>query len=216
MTFRSYKELLVHGAHVAQYIFDAAEMKCECEHDDYYLLRTCCLCALEAWQGKVRESLGVDFPAFADGELEKALKEDVEINMAKLLQVGDVIQAGQSWKYGQGSSYLSYPILISDNAKSRNIVLDSKNRKVKSYDAYDPSRIKAKFVVEKTEMTGGGPAHGPNDIYPDGWQVTARRLRSDDSYDPKGELIRFYQTGCFNCMVKNPVVVGKKRLTFID
>jgi hypothetical protein len=75
--------------------------------------------------------------------------------------------------------------------------------------AFDRSRGLAKFVVEKTAMEGGGTGHGPNDIYPDGWHVFARRLSVENTYDPKGELINFYQSGCFNSLVKDVEVVGK-------
>lgn len=82
---------------------------------------------------------------------------------------------------------------------------------------YDPSRGKAKFVVESAVMCGGGYGHGPNDYYPDGWGVTARRLNDDGSYNPDGELISFYQGGCFNTTLKEPLeVVGKmkRQVTF--
>lgn len=54
----------------------------------------------------------------------------------------------------------------------------------------DPSRGRAKFVVIDARLTGGGRVH--NDVIPDGWQVTAQRLRRDDSYDPAAETIRFF------------------------
>lgn len=58
------------------------------------------------------------------------------------------------------------------------------------------------WVVEDARMGGGGTGHGPHDIYPDGWQVTVRRLKRG-KYDPKGDTIRFYQSGCFTaeCMI---------------
>jgi hypothetical protein len=48
------------------------------------------------------------------------------------------------------------------------------------------------WVVVDAKMGGGGTAHGPHDVYPDGWMVTATRKD-----DPKVTL-RFYQSGCFN------------------
>lgn len=67
--------------------------------------------------------------------------------------------------------------------------------------AYDPSRGEALFVVETACMQGGGIGHGPNDIYPDGWYIKARRLNENGSYNPNGELISFYQSGCFTCLI---------------
>ena len=83
--------------------------------------------------------------------------------------------------------------------------------------AYDSSRATAKFVVEEANMQGGGTGHGPDDIYPDGWHVKARRLNKDGSYNPKGEAICFYMSGCFTCMVKpkDLQVVGKMQMRFV-
>ena len=64
-------------------------------------------------------------------------------------------------------------------------------------DAHDPSRATAPFVVTKTEMSGGGTAHGPGDVYPDGWGVTAVRLHKDNTWNPDGEEIFFRQSGSF-------------------
>jgi hypothetical protein len=55
--------------------------------------------------------------------------------------------------------------------------------------AYDSTRGEAQFVVINARLAGGGKAH--NDIIPDGWQVTARRL-NNGYYDPNGEVIYFY------------------------
>lgn len=84
--------------------------------------------------------------------------------------------------------------------------------------AYDPSRSTAKFIVEAAAMEGGGSGgHGPGDDYPDGWHVKARRLNQDGSYDPDGEVIGFYMTGHFNCMInpKEVQVVGKMQMRFV-
>ena len=83
--------------------------------------------------------------------------------------------------------------------------------------AYDKSRGESLFVVEKAQMQGGGTGHGPHDIYPDGWYVEARRLNEDNSYNPDGELIKFYQSGCFNCLIPEVEVeiVGKMKQIFI-
>jgi TnpA family transposase len=83
--------------------------------------------------------------------------------------------------------------------------------------AYDASRITAKFVVEEAKLQGGGTAHGPGDIYPNGWYVRARRLNKDKSYNPKGEVICFYMSGCFTCIVelKDLQVIGKMRMKFV-
>jgi hypothetical protein len=52
-----------------------------------------------------------------------------------------------------------------------------------------------RYVVLDARLAGGGTGHGPNDVYPDGWQVKARLLKDDGTYDPAGATISFYQTG---------------------
>jgi len=83
--------------------------------------------------------------------------------------------------------------------------------------AYDQGRGKSKFVVESANMQGGGTGHGPGDTYPDGWHVQARRLDENGTYDPNGEVICFYMSGCFTCMVDpiNVKVVGKMQMRFV-
>lgn len=76
--------------------------------------------------------------------------------------------------------------------------------------AHDESRGDAKFVVEQTAMTGGGTGHGPHDVYPDGWQVTARRLTDEGNYDPNGESVYFYQSGSFTNLVKDVEICTEK------
>ncbi|MCK4799700.1 hypothetical protein KAS31_01865 [Candidatus Parcubacteria bacterium] len=71
--------------------------------------------------------------------------------------------------------------------------------KITELGAYDHSRASAKFVVESAKMQGGDTGR---DAYPDGWHVKARRLAENDSYDPNGELIKFYMSGCFTYMVE--------------
>ena len=81
--------------------------------------------------------------------------------------------------------------------------------------AHDSSRGTAKFVVENANLQGGDTKEG----YPDGWHVQARRLNPDDSYDPNGEVIQFYMSGCFIGVIppKHVQIVGKKtrKLMFV-
>ena len=57
--------------------------------------------------------------------------------------------------------------------------------------ADDESRGAARFRVVEAYLGGGGTGHGPHDVYPDGWLVTAERM------DGPKETIRFSQSGCF-------------------
>jgi hypothetical protein len=140
-------------------------------------------------------------------------------------ELGDIIQAGE-FAFGEFDYYHGKDGHLKLNRKTITVDGETKEslmqyrkpgtpwNKPAEYlaidiGAYDPTRGKAYFVVENVGMQGGGTGHGPNDIYPDGWHVEARRLNEKNEYDPRGEVIEFYQTGCFNCMVPLVNKVGK-------
>jgi hypothetical protein len=74
------------------------------------------------------------------------------------------------------------------------------------------------YVVVKTRMTGGGTAHGPHDIYPDGHKVYLKKLKNG-KWDEKGLEISFYQSGSFTCVIEpekiKPVRKMKKVMYFV-
>jgi len=72
------------------------------------------------------------------------------------------------------------------------------------------------YVVIRAELEGGGTGHGPQDIFPDGWHVEARKLNPDGSYNPKAKTVDFYQSGCFTNMKEKVKVVGKMEQTFVS
>ena len=84
------------------------------------------------------------------------------------------------------------------------------------YGSVDLSRAKAEYVVIKSQMQGGGTGHGPHDVYPDGWYVTAQRLDTGRKWNPDGEIIGFYMTGCFINMIppERVRVVGKMEVSY--
>ena len=71
-----------------------------------------------------------------------------------------------------------------------------------------------KFVVVKTSFEGG--SHGTRDDYPDGHRVYCKRLRFDGKYEPEGEAVNFYQSGCFSAMIEEiePVSQMKKEESY--
>lgn len=73
------------------------------------------------------------------------------------------------------------------------------------------------YIVVETRFDGGGNAG--NDTYPDGHRVIAQRLSKEGAYDPDGDIVDFYQSGYFDCLVpfeKTPVIrTLKKVVTFI-
>jgi len=70
----------------------------------------------------------------------------------------------------------------------------------------------AKYVVEVEKMCGGGTGMFTHDTYPDGHHVLVRRLSKTDVYDSNGSAVKFYQSGCFNCVVEPEKLIYVKTL----
>jgi hypothetical protein len=141
------------------------------------------------------------------------------------LNVGDVFMCNDPhFANGRRSSdlkeitvgYDDHPYVVEQFVKCRHCGESTKKlQATKKYDAYDPSRLKGKWIVERSEMEGGGTGHGPHDVYPDGLHITARRLKKSGKYDPKGEAVNFYMSGCFSCMLEEVELVGKMKTRFV-
>jgi hypothetical protein len=77
----------------------------------------------------------------------------------------------------------------------------------------DTSEYIGEYVVVNTALTGGGTGMGPHDIYPDGWHVTAKKLKNGE-YDNDGLTIEFYQSGCFNAMLPDIKPIRRMQESF--
>jgi hypothetical protein len=107
---------------------------------------------------------------------------------SKQVKVGDIIQ---SEKFCIGSRDSSGVLSVGEGNKLRSVKPDSL------------------FVVTEAKFGGGGTGMGPNDVYPDAWQVTAQML-NNGKYDPKGVTINFHQqTTCYHFTIDEVNVVGK-------
>lgn len=141
-------------------------------------------------------------------------------------QVGDVIRS-EAFAFGTFDFPLDLKTRtlavdrkkITVDGKTRQHLTNVRHKGRDSYEqvdigAYDPSRGKALFVVEYAEKEGGQEGNRMNnhEFFPDGWLVRARRLNSDRTYNPNGELISFYQTGSFLCMVPEVELVDHVEL----
>jgi hypothetical protein len=73
--------------------------------------------------------------------------------------------------------------------------------------APNAARGRALYLVEEASMSGGTPIES-HDYWPNGWQVVARRLRRDRSYDPSGETMEFAQTHPYDPLT-DVAVVGR-------
>jgi hypothetical protein len=69
----------------------------------------------------------------------------------------------------------------------------------------DTDFLVGRYIVVRTAMTGGGTGHGPHDVFPDGWSVTARMVGR------MHQEVSFYQSGCFTAMNEEVEVVGKAK-----
>lgn len=158
-----------------------------------------------------------------------SMEADEMANMTLEAKLGDIIRS-EKFAYGcyetefnnEGYLQMVKGIIDVDGSTREQIASyidpESKVRhpSYKSIDiaAYDPSRGNALFVVEEARMEGGGTAMF-NDYYPDGWHVKARRLGPNENYDSDGELIRFYQSGCFTTNIGDVELVEKMRMAFL-
>lgn len=90
-----------------------------------------------------------------------------------------------------------------------NKVLDVSNKEI-----FDTSIFLGNYVVETADLAGGGTGHGPHDVYPDGWYISARKLKNG-KYDPKGMVVLFYQSGCFTAMNVDVPVIKTMKMSFV-
>jgi hypothetical protein len=116
------------------------------------------------------------------------------------LQVGDVFEVGQGFKFYFNLGQLS------------NIGAEITVEKFNFAEAFG---LTGEYIVTDVRMDGGSSGGGMSghDDYPDGWHVTAKKLGSmsvgERKYNPEGFEISFYQSGCFSCMMPNVEVQRK-------
>ena len=137
--------------------------------------------------------------------------------MSVTLQVGDVFAANKGMRvYAYIPSHFVYQNTPNNFSPARTEVKVGEIRKRDSH-TLNLSYFKGHYVVEHARSEGGGTAHGPHDVYPDGWHIKARKLWDDGTYNPNGTEIEFYQSGAFTAVNKDVPVVRKMRrnVTFV-
>ena len=89
---------------------------------------------------------------------------------------------------------------------------------------FDTNEYIGWYVVTRAKSEGGGTGHGPHDVYPDGWHISATQLKHKITgwpdavigtfeYNDDGKTISFYQSGCFSATIPLGtfyVIHGKK------
>ena len=124
--------------------------------------------------------------------------------MSRTLQSGDVFHAPSGWKvYGPRPDNEVY-----SNVDNFSEMVPSAETTLRKDEAGD-------YVVTRTSYGGGGTAHGPHDVFPDGHKVIAQKLK-DGKYDPNGIEISFYQSGSFTVMHTEEIpVIRKMKMEFV-
>lgn len=127
------------------------------------------------------------------------------------LQIGDVfdIHFGDTIYAKFPEKFIYYNSEKDDLAETNITVGEIRKSSKKSQEIYKTASFVGEYVVTSATLTGGGSGHGPNDRYPDGWQITARKMKNRE-WDEKGIEIRFYQSGCFTAMITRKISVKKK------
>lgn len=131
------------------------------------------------------------------------------------LQVGDVfVVAAGMWVYTNIPEHFAYGNTPKSMVRARAEVRAGERLRVKGR-TLDLGYLEGAYVVERAACQGGGTAHGPHDVYPDGWCVTARKLFDDGTHNPLGAEVSFYQSGAFTIVHKNIPTVGRMCPTFV-
>jgi hypothetical protein len=104
-----------------------------------------------------------------------------------LLQPGDVIRLAE----GHCSVYENLP-------QSRKLCEHE-------YTLGKSDRLGGEYIVTATAFEGGGTAHGPGDVFPDGHHVQCQRV------DNPKICVNFYQTGSFTAMISRIAPVRRVR-----
>lgn len=73
----------------------------------------------------------------------------------------------------------------------------------------DHPEYKGRYLVIETKMDGGGTAHGPHDVYPDGHHVYCQKIEEINYKRALTVRVDFYQSGCFTCMNTDVKRVGQ-------
>lgn len=116
------------------------------------------------------------------------------MNKNKLLQEGDLIVLGNEHKvYADVPKHFLYGNYRGDFTLGH-------GEAHLGNDNFD--YLRGKYIVTKTVMDGGGTAHGPHDVYPNGHHVFCESIDGKHKVD-------FYQTGCFTCMIVNIEPIGR-------
>lgn len=126
----------------------------------------------------------------------------------KFLQKGDLIKLGRGHTVKAWiPRHFVYANEVGDFTLTKTTITIGKD-----HNGLNTDYFMGTYVVTKTCTDGGGTGHGPGDVYPDGHHVFCKLLESS-TVDLRKQTIEveFYQSGCFNCMIKHIEPIGRAK-----
>ena len=129
--------------------------------------------------------------------------------MDRFLEVGDVFRLHYRQKvYAQIPEKFIYSNKSGSADLSEDVIQVGRKKSGKEANGdtclLETSDYAGEYVVTRSQLEGGGMAHGPHDVFPDGQHITAVKTNGS------GVVIKFYQSGCFTCML------SPKEIDFIE
>lgn len=118
--------------------------------------------------------------------------------MSNFLKEGDVIQLNSGHRV-----YANVPRhFIFENTKG-DFTLTNHDVSLVNFEY-----LQGKYIVTKTEVTGGNTGYDTRDPFPDGHKVTCKKVGSLD-------VVSFYQSGSFTAMIKDIKPIARAKLTWV-
>lgn len=118
------------------------------------------------------------------------------------LNIGDRVYADVPWKF----------VFKDSEPRDRNIHTEVRLPTLFRRDDEELFFDYGEYVVIKTAMEGGGMNFdGP---YPNGHCVYCQKLKNG-KYNPNGNIVKFYQSGCFTCVIKNITPTAKMEKSYV-
>lgn len=124
-----------------------------------------------------------------------------------LLKEGDIIELKKGNKvYAYIHEKYIYESIPKPMGLARTEVTIGEDRK-----GFNTDYLAGKYGVTKTSEEGGGVGMGLYDFYPNGHYVTCRRMLRNGEF---GEVVSFYQTGCFTVMIEEIKPIGRFEIKY--
>jgi hypothetical protein len=132
----------------------------------------------------------------------------------EFLKVGDVFKIKPGMEvYAEFPAYYIFDNVRSNSKDATELHSHDVTVGEKLKNRYETGHLAGDYVVTRTADEDGGTGMGPHDVYPDGWHVTAKKLKNG-RWDENGIEISFYQSGCFTAMNEKVPVIRTMKMRF--